>query len=176
MQAKWTAFLLRIILLNLLNIKQTIYKVTCTQAPSCFPRNELFLLHYSRSLLLSTGHSPNLKHHSAPIALWCRVVSFLVSNHIARNTTWLWYIFKYLSYIIILRERFFRLVTSVGQRKNSEYLRGIEPQTFRFRAPMLYQLATETLRWARSITKFVWHASCILQGSPMSIASCLYIE
>lgn len=88
-QAKWTAFLLRIILLNLLNIKQTIYKVTCTQAPSFFPRCELFLLHYSRSLLLSTGHSPNLKHHSAPIALWCRVVSFLVSNHFARNATWL---------------------------------------------------------------------------------------
>ena len=32
----------------------------------------------------------------------------------------------------------FRLVTSVGQRKNSESLRGIEPQAFGFRAPMLY--------------------------------------
>ena len=30
----------------------------------------------------------------------------------------------------------FRLVTIVGQRKNSP--RGIEPQTFGFRAPMLY--------------------------------------
>ena len=32
----------------------------------------------------------------------------------------------------------FCLVTSVGQRKNSESPRGIEPQTFGFRAPMLY--------------------------------------
>ena len=32
----------------------------------------------------------------------------------------------------------FRLVTNVGQRKNSESSWGIEPQTFRFRAPMLY--------------------------------------
>ena len=32
----------------------------------------------------------------------------------------------------------FRLVTSVGQRKNSESPRGIESQTFGFRAPMLY--------------------------------------
>ena len=39
-----------------------------------------------------------------------------------------------------------------------------------FRAPMLYQWATETPRWARSITKFVWHASCILLGSTTSIA------
>ena len=30
--------------------------------------------------------------------------------------------------------------------------------------------ATETPRWARSFTKFVWHASCILLGSAMSIA------
>ena len=29
---------------------------------------------------------------------------------------------------------------------------------------------TETPRWARSITKFVWHASCILLGSAMSKA------
>ena len=35
-------------------------------------------------------------------------------------------------------KRFFRLVTSVGQRKNSESPRGIEPQTFGFRSPMLY--------------------------------------
>ena len=33
---------------------------------------------------------------------------------------------------------FFRLITSVGQRNNSEFSRGIEPQTFGFRAPMLY--------------------------------------
>ena len=35
-------------------------------------------------------------------------------------------------------KRFFRLVTSVGQRKNSESPRGIEPQSFGFRSPMLY--------------------------------------
>ena len=35
-------------------------------------------------------------------------------------------------------KRFFRHVTSVGQRKNSESPRGIEPQTFGFRSPMLY--------------------------------------
>ena len=35
-------------------------------------------------------------------------------------------------------KRFFRLVTSVGQRKNSESPRGIEPKTFGFRSPMLY--------------------------------------
>ena len=38
----------------------------------------------------------------------------------------------------------FRLVTSVGQRKNSESLRGIEPQTFGFRDPMLYFWATDS--------------------------------
>ena len=32
----------------------------------------------------------------------------------------------------------FHLVTSVGQRKNSESPGGIEPLTFGFRAPMLY--------------------------------------
>ena len=31
------------------------------------------------------------------------------------------------------------LFTSVGQRKNSESPQGIEPQTFRFLAPKLYQ-------------------------------------
>ena len=40
---------------------------------------------------------------------------------------------------------FYRLVTSVGQRKNSESSQGIEPQTFRFHAPMLYHWATKTL-------------------------------
>ena len=37
-------------------------------------------------------------------------------------------------------KRFFRLITSVGQRKNSESPRGIEPQIFGFRAPMLYHI------------------------------------
>ena len=46
----------------------------------------------------------------------------------------------------------FRLVTSVGHRKNSESPWGIEPQTFGFRAPisMLYHWTTVTLRSARS--------------------------
>ena len=43
------------------------------------------------------------------------------------------------------RERcVFLLVRSVGQRKNSESPRGIEPQTFRFCALMLYHWAIET--------------------------------
>ena len=43
---------------------------------------------------------------------------------------------------------FFRLITSVGQRNNSEFPRGIEPQTFGFRAPMLYHWVTASLWWA----------------------------
>ena len=38
----------------------------------------------------------------------------------------------------------FRLVTSVGQRKNSGSPKGIEPQTLGFRTPMLYHLATDS--------------------------------
>ena len=68
--------------------------------------------------------------------------------------------------------REFRLVMSVGQRKNSESPWGIEPQTVGFRAPMLYHWATETLRWTRSITKFIWQASCILLGSAKSWIIC----
>ena len=34
-----------------------------------------------------------------------------------------------------MKKDVFRLVTSVGQRKNSESPRGIEPQTYGFRAP-----------------------------------------
>ena len=51
---------------------------------------------------------------------------------------------------------FFRLVTSVGQRKNSESPWGNEPQTFAFRAPMLCHWTTETPQWVRSITKFIF--------------------
>ena len=50
---------------------------------------------------------------------------------------------------------FFHLVTSIGQRKYSEPWWGIESQTFGFCALMLYHWARETLRWARSITKFM---------------------
>ena len=65
----------------------------------------------------------------------------------------------------------FRLVSSVG-RKNSESPWGIKPQTPGFRASTLYHWATETLRWASSIMKFIWHASCILLGWTTSMASC----
>ena len=44
----------------------------------------------------------------------------------------------------------FRLVTSVGQRKKSESPWVIEPQTFGFRARMLYHWATETTVSAES--------------------------
>ena len=68
--------------------------------------------------------------------------------------------------------REFRLVMSVGQRKNSESPWEIEPQTIGFRASMLYHWATETLRWMRSITKLIWQASCILLGSAKSWIIC----
>ena len=58
--------------------------------------------------------------------------------------------------IEILDKIFLRLVTSVGQSKNSEFPSGIEPQTFGFRAAMLYHWATETLWWVRPITKFIY--------------------
>ena len=50
---------------------------------------------------------------------------------------------------------------------------GINPQPFGFHALVLYHWATETLHWARSITKLIWQASCVLLGSAMLIASCL---
>ena len=39
--------------------------------------------------------------------------------------------------------------------------------------PVLYPWATETPKWARSTTKFISHAFCILLGSAISIAKCL---
>ena len=62
--------------------------------------------------------------------------------------------------IIKIKKDVFHLVTSVGQRKHSESPWGIKPQNFGFRALMLYHWAAETLRQARSITKFIRHASC----------------
>ena len=44
------------------------------------------------------------------------------------------------------------------------------------RDPMLYHWATDTLQWVRFIMKFIWHTSCILLESAMSIESCLWIE
>ena len=58
----------------------------------------------------------------------------------------------------------------MGQRKDSESSWRIKPQIFAFRAPMLYHWASETPQWARAIMKFMWHMSCILLASAMSIA------
>ena len=66
----------------------------------------------------------------------------------------------------IKKDSFFLLVT---RRKYSESPLGIEPQTFGFRAPVLCHWATETPRRAKSVTKFMWHASYILLGSAISI-------
>ena len=68
-----------------------------------------------------------------------------------------------------LEKDIFRVVTSMGQRKNSESPWGIKPQNFGFCTPMLYHWATETLWLVRSTMKFIWHISCILLRSQMSI-------
>ena len=62
----------------------------------------------------------------------------------------------------------------MGQRKNSEFPWGIEPQTFGFCTAMLYHWATETLWWVRPITKFIHdtrraHCGQWISGSAMSI-------
>ena len=93
-----------------------------------------------------------------PFKKWICIASF--SLNASRHGAW-----KSLKTNKTIEKYVFRLVTSVGQRKNSESPWGIEPKTCKFRAPMLYHWATETLRWARSITKFIWHASCLLLKS-----------
>ena len=66
-----------------------------------------------------------------------------------------------------LEKDFFRLVMCMGQRKF------LSPdEEFGFLAPMLYHWTTETLRRARSIAKFIWHAFYKLLGSATSIALC----
>ena len=50
------------------------------------------------------------------------------------------------------RGRCFSSCHERGKRKSSESPWGIEPQTFGFRAPMLYHWATEISRWGRCIT------------------------
>ena len=67
------------------------------------------------------------------------------------NGHWLEYFSRYVNDNKGIERCFFHLVTSVGQRKNSESPWGIEPQTFGFRAPMLYHWATETPRWAKVV-------------------------
>ena len=47
---------------------------------------------------------------------------------------------------------FFVLSRGWDKKKKSEFPEGIDPKTFGFRAPMLYHCATETLRWAISIS------------------------
>ena len=70
----------------------------------------------------------------------------------------------------------FLSVTSVGKNSESESLWGIKPHTFGLCILMLYHWTTETLWWARSITKFIWHMSCKLLGSAMSIASIMFVN
>ena len=77
---------------------------------------------------------------------------------------------------LMKRKIFFVFSQSWDKGKNSESPWGIKPQAFRFHSPMLYQWARETLRWARSTMKFIWHVSCILLGSALLIASCLLME
>ena len=67
--------------------------------------------------------------------------------------------------LMVIGERCFSSCHERETKKKSESPWGIEPQTFECRTAMLYHWVTETLRWARSIMKFVWHASCILLGS-----------
>ena len=56
----------------------------------------------------------------------------------------------------------FYLFMSMGQRKNSEFPWGIEPQTFRnLHSVMLYHWDTETLLWVRSLMRFTLHTSRI---------------
>ena len=74
---------------------------------------------------------------------------------------------NYMKWSLILRTNFeilkrvtkqkdvFRLVTSVGQRENSESPWEIKPQTFEIRTPMLSNWASATPRWARSVMKFI---------------------
>ena len=60
---------------------------------------------------------------------------------------------------------FFHLVMSVGQRKKSESPGGIEPQTFRFPAPMLYHWATEV------------HLTCVLHTARISnVDSVMFVD
>ena len=70
-----------------------------------------------------------------------------------------------------------RCFSSYHERWTKESPWGIKPQIFGFCTLMLYHWATETLWWGRPIYEVhIWNASCILQGSAMSIVSCLYIE
>ena len=62
-----------------------------------------------------------------------------------------------------LRERFFILSRAWDKEKIPS------PHEESNLRPLFYHCVTETLRWVRSVTKFIWHASCVLLGSAMSI-------
>ena len=74
----------------------------------------------------------------------------------------------------LLEKDVFCLVTSMGQRKNSGFLLGIESQTFGFRVLMLYHWATESLQWTRSITKSIF--SCLPKLTPWHVVKQGYIK
>ena len=66
---------------------------------------------------------------------------------------------------------FFSSCLGRGTKKKSETSRGIEPQTFGFRVPMFYNLATETLYDYRLLYYIKGHISdtrltyCYYQGN-----------
>ena len=67
----------------------------------------------------------------------------------------------------IEKDFFFVLSRAWDNEKYSESPWGIAPQTFGFHLQMLCHWATETTRWARSITKFIGHA-CVCKFSSHS--------
>ena len=64
-------------------------------------------------------------------------------------------------FVELEKDVFFVLSWTWDKEKNSESLRGIKPQTFRFSTLMLYHWATETLWWVRSTMKFIWLVSVL---------------
>ena len=70
---------------------------------------------------------------------------------------------------IVSKERCFSSCHERGTKKKFWVPTRNRTSDLRFRAAMLYHWATETPRWVRFIKKFIWHASCILLGSAMSI-------
>ena len=71
------------------------------------------------------------------------------------------------------RKMFFAFSHELGTKKKFWVPMRNRASGLRIPRSDIYHWATETSRWARSITKFIWHASFILLRSAMSIASCL---
>ena len=65
----------------------------------------------------------------------------------------------------------FRLVTSVGQKKKSESPWGTQVEPWSSNAPPLSH--RDSMVRETHYKVHVWHSSCILLGSAMSIKSCL---